>query len=240
MASIWARDRQGRFYLLLGLTGLIAIAVGFSTTYVIPMAERRLEVPPIVHLHGLGALSWVLLLVVQASLVRSGNTKLHMTMGRAGLPLATFIWLSGIATAVWAAKRDLPAQGSAATSSLLGTVNGLTLFLLLVIAAVLLRRRPDSHKRLILLATIHVLWPAFFRWRHLLPMIPRPDIWLALVAPYSLIIVAGLRDKLKYGRVHPVWLIVGPALVIEQSIELATFDTWPWKQVGQSLYAYLS
>jgi len=240
MASIWARDRRQRFYGLLGLFGLLAIAVGFSTTYFIPLAERRIDVPPLVHLHGIAAFSWVALLVAQASLVRHGNTKLHIAVGRAGLPLAILIWFSGVATALWAATRDLPSQGTVATSAFLGTVNGLTLFLLLVIAAILVRRRPDWHKRLILLATIHVLWPAFFRWRHLFPMIPRPDIWLALVAPYSLIIVAGVRDKFKYGRVHPVWLIVGPALVIEQSFEVATFNAAPLRQWGQALYTILS
>jgi hypothetical protein len=103
-----------------------------------------------------------------------------------------------------------------------------------------LRRRPDWHKRLIVLATIQVLWPAFFRFRHLLPMVPRPEISFALVLAYSPILVAALRDKLRYGRIHPVWLFVAPALVLEQSLEVAIFDIPPWRRAGQALYAWLS
>ena len=242
MASIWAGDRQRRFYLLLGATGLVAIAIGFSTTYVIPMAERRLHVPPIVHLHGLAALMWVLLLVVQASLVRSAQTGLHMIMGRGALPLAIFIWFSGIFTGIWAARRDIPSQGLTASASLLGTVTGLSIFLTLAIAAVWQRRRPDWHKRLIGLATIALLWPAFFRWRHLMPMVPRPEIVFALLLADAPILVAALRDKVRYGRIHPVWLYGGPALFIEQATETFLFESGSlaWRQLGRWLFALLS
>ena len=42
------------------------------------------------------------------------------------------------------------------------------------------RRQPAAHKRWMCLATIAVLWPAIFRWRHLLPPMSRPDIVLGL------------------------------------------------------------
>lgn len=117
-----------------------------------------------------------------ATITREINsTPLHRRLGQLALPLALLVWASGIATAVWAAQRDLPEQGTAATSSLAGTVSGLSLYLVLVIAAVATRRRPDWHKRLVVLATIQVLWPAFFRLRHLLPSVPYPDVSFALV-----------------------------------------------------------
>jgi hypothetical protein len=191
-------------------------------------------------LHGASALGWILLLIVQAKLVRWRRTPLHRRLGQLALPLALLVWASGIATAVWAAQRDLPEQGTAATSSLAGTVSGLTLYVLLVIAAVATRRRSDWHKRLVMLATIQVLWPAFFRLRHLLPAVPHPDISFALVMAYSPILIAALRDHWRYGRIHPVWLFVGPALVIEQSVEFAFFDQGPLRPFGQWIFALLS
>lgn len=160
-------------------------------------------------------------------------------MGLVALPLALAIWASGIATALWAAERDLPEQGSAATSSLAGTVSGLSLYLLLVAGAVAARRRPDWHKRIIMLATIQLLWPAFFRLRHLFPAVPYPDISFALVLAYSPILFAALRDCRRYGKIHPVWLYVGPALVIEQGLEFAFFDRGPMRHFGQALFALL-
>ena len=174
---------------------------------------------------------------MQTQLVRSRRTPLHRRLGQAALPLAIAVWASGIATAVWAARRDLPETGTAATSNLGGTAIGLSLYVLLVVAAVVLRRRPDWHKRLIVLATIQVLWPAFFRLRHLLPIVPKPEIFLALVLAYSPVLVAALRDRWRYGAVHPVWLFVAPALILEQSLEFFYFDRGILRHFGQWLYA---
>jgi hypothetical protein len=119
-------------------------------------------------------------------------------------------------------------------------VSGLSLYLLLVIAAVAARRRADWHKRLVMLATIQVLWPAFFRLRHLLPAVPNPDIWFALVLAYLPIAVAALRDRRRCGKIHPVWLFVAPALIVEQSVEFALFDQGPMRRFGQWVYALLA
>lgn len=240
MANPWARDRATLFYIGLGVSGLIVIALGFGVTYVVPMARRTFSAPWFVHLHGTSALSWVLLFIAQASLVRASRTPLHRRIGQVALPVAFTVWASGIATATWAAQRDEPAQGSVATSALSGTFTGLSLYLFLVIAAIAARRRPDWHKRLVLLATIQVLWPAYFRLRHLLPSVPNPEVTLALVLAYFPILLAAIRDRTKYGKVHPVWLYVGSALVLEQSLEVAFFDQGPQRWLGQWLYTVLT
>jgi hypothetical protein len=87
-----------------------------------------------------------------------------------------------------------------------------------------------------MLATIQLLWPAFFRLRHLLPFVPNPDISFAFVLAYSPILVAAVRDHRCYGKVHPVWLVVGPALVLEQTIEFMLFDKPPLREFGQWVY----
>jgi hypothetical protein len=210
MANPWARDRATFFYLGFGIVGLLVIALGFGVTYVLPMARRTFSAPWFVHLHGASALGWILLLIGQATLVRGRRTPLHRRLGQAALPLAVLAWATGIATAVWAAKRDLAEMGTAATSGLAGTVSGLSLYLILVVGAVATRRKPDWHKRLVMLATIQLLWPAFFRLRHLLPIVPKPEISFALVLAYSPVLVAALRDRARYGKIHPVWRSLDP------------------------------
>lgn len=240
MANPWARDRATHFYLGYAFFGLVVIGFGFGITYVAPMIRRSFSAPWFVHLHGAFALGWVLLLIAQAQLVRGRRTPLHRRLGVVAIPLAVLIWLSGVATAVWAAERDFSPQGSAATSSLAGTFSGLMVYLLLVMAAVALRRRPDWHKRLIVLATIQLLWPAFFRLRHWMPSIPNPDVWFAFVMAYSPIVIAAVRDRVRWGRIHPVWLFWGPAVVLEQSIEFMLFDRGPMRALGAWLYQALS
>ncbi len=240
MANPWAWDRATLFYLGFGLFGLVVIAFGFGWTYAVPMARRTFSAPWFVHLHGASALAWVLAFIGQALLVRNRRTPLHRRLGQAALPLSLLVWASGIATAVWAARRDMFEQGAAATSALSGTVTGLSLFVALVAAAIVTRKRPDWHKRLVMLATIQVLWPAFFRLRHWVPSVPDPEIWFALVLAYSPILVAAFRDRSGYGKIHPVWLFIAPALVVEQSLEVAFFDQGIQRGFGQWLYALLA
>jgi hypothetical protein len=237
MANAWARDRATPFYLSFGLAGLVIVGFGFGWTYAVPMVRRSFSAPWYVHLHGATALAWVLLFIGQPMLVRSRRTPLHRQLGQAAFPLALLVWSSGIATAVWAAGRDLKDIGAAATSALAGTATGLSVYVLLVAAAVGTRKRADWHKRLAMLATMHLLWPAFFRLRHWMPTIPDPHIWLALVFAYSPIVIAAARDKWRYGKVHPVWLFIAPVLVVEQSVEVAFFDKGMQRDFGQWLYA---
>lgn len=240
MASIWARDRARTFYLAFAVTAIAAVLIGFSTTYFIPGPRGTLNIPWIVHLHGWLAMAWVLLLLAQVWLVRSGRSRVHRRLGQAALPLGIAIWVSGIATGVWATRRDLPTLGEAAYSNTSGTAISLTVFLLLVIAAVAMRRRPDWHKRLVLLATVIVLWPAFFRFRHILPAMPRPDIFLGLLLADSPILIAAIRDKLRFGRVHSAWKWVGTGVFVEQIFESLAFETGLNRAPGAWLYGLLT
>jgi hypothetical protein len=233
---VWARDRRQLFYLAIGLVGLGAVIVGFSTTYIAPMARRDFHAPAIVHIHGLFALSWIALFVTQSLLVRRGATKLHMRLGIAGLPIASGILVSGILVGRWTVVRDLPTGGEAAMSGMVGVFTSLSLFFVFVSAALIMRRRPDWHKRLMLLATLVVWWPAWVRWRHLFPGVPRPDLIFGLLIPDLPMLIAGIRDKVRYGAVHPVWKFIAPALFAEQLFEALAFNTGFWPDVGRWLY----
>lgn len=239
MANAWARDRARTFYLAFAIMAVAAVLIGFSTTYFIPGPRGALNIPWIVHLHGWTAMAWVLLLVGQVALVRSGKSRLHRQAGKAAIPVALAVWASGIATGMWVVARDFPDQGESAFESFAGTIIGLTMFLLLVGAAVLLRRRPDWHKRLMLLATIVVLWPAFFRFRHLLPFVPRPDLVLGLLLADLPILIAAVRDRVRWGRVHPAWAFVGSAVFIEQLVETLAFGSGTTMPLGRAVFLLL-
>jgi uncharacterized membrane protein len=239
MANAWARDRAGLFYFGFGVLGLAAVFVGFSTTYFLPMARRSLAAPPVVHLHGAMCLTWVLLFISQCLLVRTRRTRFHRQLGMAGIPVALAVLATGLGTALWATERDLGTVPTA-LATMIGTLTSLTIFVAFVIFAVAKRRQPDWHKRLMMLATIVVLWPAYFRFRHLLPWLPRPEIWLALVLADLPILVGAVRDRLVYGRVHPVWAIFGSALVVEQTAEVMLFETVLWRNLGGMVHGLMS
>ena len=134
-----------------------------------------------------------------------------------------------IPAGMYVVKRDLSQQvGEASYSSLLGVITSGILFLTLVIIGLLKRNNSESHKRFMLLSVIVVLWPAWFRFRHYFPSVPRPDIWFALVLADSLIIIAWIWDKLKNGRIHPVLKFVGLFIILEQTFEVLVFDSPIW------------
>ena len=240
MANAWARDRARTFYLAFSGMAVAAVLIGFSTTYFIPGPRGTLNIPWMVHLHGWTAMAWVVFLVAQVMLVRSGRSRLHRQAGKAAVPLGIGVWASGIAVGVWVVDRDLPDQGDFAYESLAGTIISLSMFLALVVAALLLKRRPDWHKRLMLLATIVVLWPAFFRFRHLMPFVPRPELLLGLLLADLPILIAAVRDRVRWGRVHPVWAYVGSAVFVEQLAEVLAFGTGTTTPLGRAAYHLLT
>jgi hypothetical protein len=111
------------------------------------------------------------------------------------------------------------------------------IFLAFVAAAVALRKKPDWHKRLMLLATIAILWPAWFRFRHFMPWVPQPEILPAVILADSLVVIAMLRDKLQFGQVQPAYSVFGVGLIAEHVAEAALFDSGPWRRFAQATYA---
>lgn len=238
--SAWGKPRSS-IYIALGVTGLLVAVTGFSTTYFFPIAGGSFHAPLIVHLHGLAAFCWVALFLLQPTLIRLNAFPVHQLAGMAAIPVAGMVLIGGAGTGVFAVRRDLAAgMGDFAYASIVGTVAGLVIFFCLVVAGILNRQRPETHKRLMVLATIILLWPAWFRLRHIFPGIPNPEVTLALLAADSLILIVMARDKLAEGRVHPVYLWLGPAIIAEQTLEVLLFGSAGWIDAGKAIYGALS
>lgn len=229
------------FFVGMALLALAVALAGFSKTFFAPVVAGTFDAPLIVHLHGAAAFAWVLMFVLQPTLIRAGCYDIHVRTGAIGAAIAFGVAITGVLVGLYVVERDLAAGiGPGAISSLLGVVTGMTLFLALVAAGVAFRGRPAAHKRLMLLATIVVLWPAWFRLRHWFPGVPRPEIWFGVVAAYSLVPLAMLRDRLVDGRVHPVWWCVGLPVVAEQATEAFLFDSSLWRTIASALYSTLT
>lgn len=229
-----------RFYLVMAMVMLAVALTGFAKTFFAPLGQGRFEAPAFVFVHGGLFFTWMLLFVLQPLLIRRGAWRVHRALGVFGLALAAAMAISGVVVGVWVAGRDVATQGEFAISSLLGVCTAMVLFLCLVVAGVVLRKQPETHKRLMLLATIAVLWPAWFRFRHYFPDVPHPEIVFALLLADSLILVCMVRDKLVLGRVHPVYLWAGSLIIVDHVAEVALFDSPPWRIVAHALLGLLT
>ena len=144
-----------------------------------------------------------------------------------------------MASGVYVMKRDLAAGlGEIAISSLVGTFTTPIVYAAFVVAGIFYRRKPEIHKRLMLLAMIAILWPAFFRFRHYFPTIQNPELIFTLIIPDSMILLAMLWEKLTVKRVHPVYFTAGLALFAENFAEYWLFDSPGWRIVAHWLAGF--
>jgi uncharacterized membrane protein YozB (DUF420 family) len=228
------------FFPAMALVTLFAVLVGFGRTYGLPVARGTFDGPVSMHIHGVFTLAWVMLFVGQIGLVRTRRIRQHRKLGRFGLPIAGGVLITMIPAGVFMATREA-ASGLGATgiSTLLGVFTSGALFVALVTAGIIARRNREAHSRWMLLATLVLLWPAWYRFRHWFPGVPHPEFWFALVLPYIWIAVAAVRDRLTRGAVHPVLAIGGGAVVLEQTLEAILFDSAPWRTTAHVLYGWL-
>lgn len=240
MASSSTPTLGNWFFVAAALIAASVALAGFGSTFFLPLSQGRFHAPPVVYAHAASTFLWIALFVLQPVLIRMGRYDIHVKTGAFGALLAGAVVFTGVQVGLYATERDLDAGGGATTvSSLVGVCTSLTMFLALVAAGIIFRSSAQTHKRLMLLATIVVLWPAWFRFRHYFPGVPRPDIWFAVVGADTLIVLAALRDWLVVGRIHPVWLFVGPLVILEQSFEVIMFDTPAWRAFAQMLFCWL-
>lgn len=109
-------------------------------------------------IHGLLCGAWMMLLFVQAGLIRTRNIRLHRKLGVAGMAVAigvtlSTIWLFIAAWKGWAAM----------TPEVKANRFLLPSFSLCVALAFVNRARPDWHKRLIYVGTLFMLDPVLAR-----------------------------------------------------------------------------
>ncbi len=232
--------RKPSFFLIMAIVGLLAVLIGFAKTFIIPVATNHFSAPTIIHVHGTFAFAWILLFLVQTSLIHFHKYKIHQTLGFLGILIAAGASITLVPVGLFVVQRDLKqGLGESAYSSLPGIITSGILFFCLVLAGILKRKVSETHKRFMLLATIVVLWPAWFRFRHYFPSVQHPEIWFALVLADSLIIISWIWDKLKNGKIHPVLKYVGLFIILEQTFEVIAYDSSLWRQIGKGIYDIL-
>jgi hypothetical protein len=159
------------------------LAIGFAPTLYL---RAFFDVPPIpgyLYVHGGVLTAWFIWLAVQTTMVRMGRTALHRRFGVIGAIIAAAVIGAGLmATRGFVARlrahgidwdtdmSAVPALGiegvpmvQFAAGVFWGNVVGIAVFAGLVVAAILLRHKPQAHKRLMLLASIALIGPALAR-----------------------------------------------------------------------------
>ncbi len=190
---------------------LAAVAVfGFSHT--VPMDLAPPGLPALLILHATLFVAWVLLFIAQPMLITRGSITLHRRVGWAGLALGCAMVILGAAAILFALwHKTLPFFYPPGLFIVRGFV-GLGLFAALLAAAIVQRRRPDWHKRLMLCAAIVIVTPGLER---ALPLPVFGAFWPFVAdAVLDLIALAGPAvDLVRTRRIHPAYLCGVGAIV---------------------------
>ena len=226
-------------YFYFAITGIVVTVIGFFPTYLGPLGAGEKSFDWAVHAHGFFGSMWLLLFLAQTLLVRGRRIQDHRRWGYVGVAVAVGVFLSmhGI---VYNAALKFHAQGSERAPATLGVVIDAWMFAALVAGATWYRRRPDPHKRLLLLSTILLLWVSWLRLRHYFPEFPGAfnlfGFWLGMM-PIPVLWFVEYRQT---GRIHPFMLYGGLALLAEQGGQMLLGETALWNATNQGLYELLT
>jgi hypothetical protein len=202
-----------RLYVALAALAALIAVVGFWPTYFGPLVSGTVDKAAIIHVHAAVYVGWLALFATQAVLAATGRVATHIKLGRFAIGYGVLVIVVGLATAFARfAVRVRAGEVEAAQAQLLGPLLDMLVFAPLFAAAIYWRRKPELHKRLMIVATTALLIAAVGR----MPFLgtPRDPLLLHLiwVAP---ILVAVAHDFWRQRRVHPIYVLGLVILLIE-------------------------
>jgi hypothetical protein len=241
MASISLHDAAGarkpkknerRLYTWAAVIAGLLIFAGFARTYYLKGAFGTPELSTLKHAHGVVMTAWFTLFFVQARLVATGRTALHRKLGTLGGVLAALVVIVGTATALVAAKNGAT-PGPPPLVFLAIPLGDMVVFLALVSAAILYRKRPDYHKRLMLLASLSMLTAAIARIP--LDFLQAGGLPAFFGATDLLVLGCAAFDTARNRRLHPAFIAGVLVIVGSQVARFLIAGTPQWMEFARWL-----
>ena len=210
------------FFFLAHLVLLVVVLVGFSPTFYLRPLFKTRPLPAVLYLHGAVLTFWFLLAVLQGWLIRTQRLRLHRRVGYVSAGYAALVVVMGlIADARLASEIESPSD--AENIVFWGNLFTLMLFTAFVSLGVVFRKRPEAHKRLILLASFSIVGPAMARFTEW-PIFPGGFDARRYYGIGGLLVLFGaliVYDLIVRRRPHPAsWI---GALAILASLAVAVF-----------------
>jgi hypothetical protein len=206
------------FYLAAALGIAVIMFAGFARNYYLRAWIGTRVISFMVHVHGVVMTAWVVLFVTQTLLVAKHRIDLHRTLGIAGAALAAVVFGLGVFTIARSIERHKPGAGPQLFMELFVAFDGISLlvFACLVIAGLINRRRRDIHRRLMLVAMISLLPPAFGR---LIAYFTYDNVELiVLCLMYACVLSCLVVDGWRHRRVHPAFVVAGLMVIAANQV----------------------
>jgi hypothetical protein len=197
------------------------VVSGFSLTMGARIIHPKTPPPTILYIHAFVFYGWLAFFILQSALVRTHNVRVHRTLGWFGVALGVVIPVLGISTAITMNRIKMMANpASDAAAFMLVPFNDIVCFTTAFALAIYWRKKPEFHRRLILIASCALTAAA---WGRLPETILPGETFYAGVD--FLILFGVVRDLIVNRRIHVVYRYALPAFIVAQAFVSYTIET---------------
>jgi hypothetical protein len=224
---------QNYFYFLMTLLITGIVVYGFSHTVDQNLFHPAVPRPFILYVHAAVFSGWLVLFVLQSTLVRSHHVRWHRRVGLFGAGLGALIPVLGIATAITMGRFNLlQLHQAGAAAFLIIPLWDMVTFTLAFGLAIYWRKNPEFHRRLILIACCALTAVSFGRF---------PPIILPRTLFYAgvdfLILLGVVRDLIVNRSIHQVYRYAVPAIMVGQVVVMYTATVQPavWMRIAHAM-----
>jgi hypothetical protein len=222
------------FYFAMSLIFAAIVGSGFSRTVDQNLFHASIPRPMVLWFHGAAFSSWIVFYILQSTLVRVHKVSWHRLLGWFGAALAACMVVLGLITAIVMGRFDIVQMHGPAmdlTAFLSVPFYDMIAFASTVGLAIYWRKKPELHRRLLLIATCGLTDAALARWAYIFDY----NLFFPLVD--ALILLGVGRDLVVNGRVHKVYLYALPLLIVGQIISNYMWRAQPawWLSIGHSI-----
>lgn len=221
------------FYFVMSLLVAVVVVYGFSHTINDNLLHPTVPRPLILTFHAVAFSTWVIFFIFQSLLVRTRNVRIHRLTGWFGASLGAAMVVLGFATTVVMGRFNWHTLHEAdAVPFILIPFNDMAAFAVTLALAIYWRRKPEFHRRLILIATCVLTAAGFGRF----PINFPPPLYFYYGVDL-LIFLGVVRDLIVNHRVHKVYLYALPALIVCQSVvAYIVFHNLPfWVRIARGI-----
>jgi hypothetical protein len=229
------RGESDRFIYVWAALAAAAIAVtGFGRTYYLKGLFAGAPLPVLLHIHGAIMTLWCVLFITQTCLVARHRVDLHRRLGVFGVALAILVVGIGTYATLAATAREVRGHVIGRFHFLLGfNLVNLLLFAVLVGMGVAFRRRPEFHKRVMLLAMVSLLAPAIAR----ITLLFTHSGMVEMLAFDFCILVCVVVDTILHRKLHPVFVWGGLLILVSFHLTFAAVQTKTWLNFVPRLFS---
>jgi hypothetical protein len=216
-----ARKTKRWFFVVAGGVMVMIVVAGFWNSYFRPLVAGTSGKSGVIHFHALVYLGWIAMFLTQAALAATGRIESHRRAGKVGIAYGVLVIVVGVGATLYQYAGLIRARGLEASLWFpIWPLIDMLLFTPFFLLAVLLRRKPEIHKRLMIVAMTSLLIAPAGRLG--LSVMLTQLVWL------SPILLGLAYDLFRHRRVHWVY-VMGVGILYASSYRpgLMRTDLWP-------------